>query len=161
MAAVDLCPHREQHKDLALALWYHDVVYKSRRKDNERRSADWFVASARSVGVAPPRIARVEGLIMATQHGVAPPPSDELSAWIVDIDLGILASEPSLYDEYVKQVRAEYRWVPSPLYRRGRRAVLEGFLSGKSIFHSAEMKSREARARENIARELESLTKGR
>ncbi|MGE3174404.1 MAG: hypothetical protein AB7O97_17370 [Planctomycetota bacterium] len=94
--------------------------------------------------------------MLATRHeGVAAAADARV---LLDADLGILGAEPARFDEYERQIRAEYAWVPGPLYRRERRKVLAAFaarprLFGTAGFHAA----REGRARDNLARALRQL----
>lgn len=153
----------EAHADLArrpaeveLALWFHDAVYEVRATDNEQRSAEWAVAALSVAGVDADARARVQAMVMATRHRAAPGAPDE--ALLVDIDLSILGADAERFDEYEVQVRQEYAWVPGPIFRRKRRAVLEQFLARPSIFWTpAFHDALEARARENLARSLRRL----
>ena len=77
---------------------------------------------------------------------------------LVDIDLSILGAAPGRFDEYERQVRAEYAWVPEFLFRRKRRQILDEFLARASVFSTAPMRERlEAPARANLGRSLERL----
>ena len=59
------------------------------------------------------------------------------------------------------QVRAEYSWVQSILFRSTRRKILEGFLQRASIYSTAHFHGRlEKKARENLARSLTRLSSG-
>ena len=83
---------------------------------------------------------------------------DEDGRWFLDLDLAIFGADPQIYREYRQAIQREYRWVPSLLYRRGRREVLEGFARRERLFHQAPMRERlEAQARGNIAAELKAL----
>lgn len=138
-----------------IALWYHDAVYDPHRADNEERSADLAEEAMARAGIAAPRRADVRALILATRHAVAPAPGDE--ALVVDVDLGILAAPIDRFDEYERQVREEYAWVPGILYRRRRREVLNGFLARPRIFTSGAFDAEEPRARENLTRSVARL----
>lgn len=140
-----------------LAVWYHDAVYDAHRADNEARSAELATAAIARAGVtrAAEVAARVEALILATRHAALPAAPDE--ALVVDVDLGILAAPAERFDEYERDVRAEYAWVPGILFRRKRREVLEGFLARPRIYTSGAFDADEARARENLARSVAAL----
>ncbi|WP_373789212.1 HD domain-containing protein, partial [Delftia acidovorans] len=112
--------------EVALALWFHDAVYQTQAKDNEARSTDWAPDVLRGQGLPAEVAGRVHGLIMATCHAAQPSGID--AQLLVDADLGILAADPLRFAEYELQVRAEYEWVPLPLYRAKRREVLQGFM---------------------------------
>lgn len=141
--------------ELELALWYHDAVYDPHASDNEARSADLAAHAMARAGLPAQARDRVRALIMATRHDTLPPPGD--AALLVDIDLGILAAEPSRFDEYEEQIRVEYAWVPSVLFRHKRRQVLRGFLDRASIFTSGAFLGDERRARENLERSIARL----
>ena len=77
------------------------------------------------------------------------------AAVLVDIDLSILGSDMARFDEYEVQVREEYSWVPGPLFRSGRRKILQEFANRESIFTTEYFRDLyEAQARSNIARSL-------
>jgi predicted metal-dependent HD superfamily phosphohydrolase len=98
----------------------------------------------------------VHDLVMATRHDARPATPD--AALVVDIDLAILGAEAERFDEYEVQVRQEYAWVPGPLFRRKRRAILEGLLARPGIYATAWFHPRfEARARANLRRSLARL----
>ncbi len=100
-----------------LALWTHDLVYDTQRQDNEAASAASTEHWLDQAGLAALRPALRE-LIMATCHQA--PPGDADAALVVDIDLAILAAPAPVYARYEADVRAEYAWVPEPLFRAGR-----------------------------------------
>ncbi len=139
-----------------VAIWFHDAIYDAQRSDNEARSAtlarDAIIAAGLGLDVAD----RVESLILATRHDEASVTGD--ASLIVDVDLGILGEGASRFDEYESQVRAEYGWVPEPLFRRKRAEILRRFLERDRVYRTAEMVAwGEARARGNLARSLEGL----
>jgi dimethylargininase len=148
--------HAARPAEAEVALWYHDAIYDAQRSDNEERSA----ALAREVlvraGVAPAAGPRVEALILATRHAAAPEADD--AALVVDVDLAILGEREARFEEYERQVREEYAWVPGFIYRRKRTEVLQRFLARPSIYTTAEMRSwGEVRARANLERSLSRL----
>ena len=146
----------ERPAEVALALWFNDAIYKTRRNDNEQKSAAWARNSAQAGGLSGESAARIFSLIMVTKHNAVPVARD--AEVVVDADLAILGAEPARFDEYEHQVREEYSWVPEPLYRRERRKVLQAFSSRPSIYRTEHFRaSREAQARENIARSLARL----
>jgi predicted metal-dependent HD superfamily phosphohydrolase len=146
--------HVERPAEIELALWFHDAIYDTRRQDNEKKSADWARASALQAGVPGETAERVHALIMATRHEAVPSGAD--AELLVDVDLSILGAPPERFDEYERQIREEYAWVPGFVFRRERAQILEGFLARPSIFSTAHFRSRyERQARENLARSLE------
>ena len=80
------------------------------------------------------------------------------AALLRDADLAILAAGPKRYAAYAAAVRAEYAHVPEADFRRGRAAILQGFLDLPWIFATAAGRERwEVRARDNVAREVAEL----
>lgn len=136
-----------------LALWYHDVVYDPRSKDNEQQSADLAAAAAVAMGFSAARARRVADLILVSTHqALAVDPDAQLFA---DIDLAILGQPAAVFDQYERQVRVEYAWVPDELFRAGRSAILKSFLDRPSIYATPFFgKKYEAAARRNLSESL-------
>jgi predicted metal-dependent HD superfamily phosphohydrolase len=140
------------HAGVELALWFHDAVYDTRSHDNELRSAEWAV---REIGASNPLARRIHDLILATKHDAAPATAD--AQLLVDVDLSILGAPRERFLEYESQVRREYAWVPSFLFRRERAKILQSFLARPSIDSTAFFReSLEQRARENLTASLKS-----
>lgn len=156
----------DQHHHLAadplcieLALWAHDVIYDPRASDNEARSADWFAQQFADSTLTNAQRNRVHALILATIH--PHPPTDPDMALLQDIDLSILGADAKLYDRYEGWIRLEYDFVPEEAFRKGRSAVLQGFLDQDVIYHTAELRERlEMLARDNLSRALGKLSEG-
>lgn len=153
----------ERHLDLAIepaeveiSLWFHDAVYDVMGSGNELKSAEWAEAELRKAGVAGDRIGRIRNHILATRHSVLPEGQDQML--LVDIDLAILGALRPRFMEYEEQVRAEYSWVPAPLFRSKRRAVLAEFLVRNPIYNTPRLREAlEHRARANLAWSLQQL----
>ena len=142
---------------IELALWFHDAVYEPYRSGNEEKSAEWAAKFLRDAGACDALVARVRDLVLATRHDAIA--SDGDTAIMVDVDLSILGANRDRYDAFELKVRAEYRWVPRPLYRRERRKILESFLRRQRIFGTDEFFHRyESAARENLARAIGNLS---
>ena len=147
----------DQVRDLAvnageveLALWFHDVVYRTWRSDNEARSAALAAEIMGRGGAESGSIERVNAAIMATRHQGLEPNGD--AALVVDIDLSILGQPEDAYQEFERNVRREYWWVPRRRYVAGRCAILASFLNRASIYRYPEFQRRyEAAARGNLA----------
>jgi hypothetical protein len=77
---------------------------------------------------------------------------------VCDIDLAILGSEPEKYDQYARQIRREYAWVPLDRYREGRISFLQRLLAGPGIYQTEELAYLEKPARSNVERELANLS---
>ena len=139
-------------RQMELAIWFHDVVYDTRAKDNEERSALAAEAFLEGMEIAE----RVGALIRATQHTTSL--DDPEAVLLCDIDLSILGRDSATYDRYAQHVRREYQWVLLPDFIAGRCKVLQSFLERDQIFRTMHFRERyEAQARLNLQRELDRL----
>ena len=138
-----------------LAVYYHDLIYDPLRRDNEANSARAAERLLSEVTGAR-RISKVAAMIEATAAHA--PAEDGDTALLLDVDMAVLGAAPERYDAYARAVRKEYWMYPGPIYRRGRRKALEGFLAETHIYQlDAFRQNLEASARENVRRELAGL----
>jgi predicted metal-dependent HD superfamily phosphohydrolase len=150
----------EQPAEVELALWFHDAIYEVKRHDNEIRSAEWAQRALRKAGADDALVARIYELVMVTRHEGQPATPDQ--QLLSDIDLAILGARPSRFDEYERQVREEYKHVPSPTFKAVRRQLLQGFLARPRIYHTQWFYERRERlARGNLERSLRQLSRWR
>ena len=146
----DLAEHPEE---VEMALWFHDAIYDVKGSGNEERSAEWAHRALVAAGAAPTAAERVRQLVLVTRHDDVPGNVDEQV--LVDIDLAILGAERPRFDEYERQIRDEYAFVPGFLFRRKRRQILRTFLDRPVLYSTAMLRERlEARARENLRRAI-------
>jgi len=139
-----------------LALWCHDVIYDTKTKDSEERSAALAVEVVRNASLPDDLGQSVANLIMATKHSAAP--TDPDVQLLVDIDLSILGQTEARFDEYERQVRKEHEWVPEDQFVAGRSAIVESFLDRPNIYSTQFFRNKyEAQDRANIARSLARL----
>lgn len=139
-----------------LAIWFHDAIYDPRKTNNEERSAEWARRELRRVGASLDLQEHVVAMIMITRHESEPETQDEML--MSDIDLAILGAGAARFNEFEKQVRVEYRHVPTQLYRAGRRRVLTALLERHHIYYTEWFRTRrEAAARANLQRALTRL----
>lgn len=148
------------------AAWFHDAVYEigdghsaaDSGLSNEERSAQLAERVLSAIGLPSAIVAEVARLVRCTaEHRVAP--EDQNAALLCDADLAILGSEPRVYARYAEQIRGEYRAIPETQFRPGRAAILRGMLDRLPIYHTPRAHALfEARARQNIAAELEHLS---
>lgn len=139
--------------EVLYALFYHDIIYKSTRKDNELKSAE------RAVALLPedPKTnkQRIFDMIVATKDHVA---ATEDEKWLIDFDLRILAKEWEDYKVYCLQIRKEYSIYPDFLYNPGRKKALQHFLEKEFLYQTQTFRTLyEAKARENIQKEISTL----
>jgi predicted metal-dependent HD superfamily phosphohydrolase len=138
---------------LEFAIWFHDAIYEPRRPDNEEQSAALAVEFLR------PNAALAEcvySLVLTTKTHV--PENTPDAALLIDIDLSILGKRTDRFAEYEAQIRAEYSWVPLPLYSEKRAMILRDFLARPRIFNTEVFYDRyETQARRNLAESIARL----
>jgi predicted metal-dependent HD superfamily phosphohydrolase len=140
--------------EIAIALLYHDAVYDTHARDNEERSAELALAVC---DLNRRQKDRVESLILVTKHDARPRSRDE--QLLVDIDLSILGASSERFDEYERQVRAEYAWVEETVFRSTRRSILVSFLDRKALYGTPFFHERlEDTARTNLRRSIAKLS---
>jgi predicted metal-dependent HD superfamily phosphohydrolase len=134
------------------AIWFHDVVYDPARNDNEEQSAAFFMES--TAGWIDPDFADcIRRLILMTDPKT-PRDHDHDSNLMVDIDLAILGAPATEYGAYADAIRCEYAHVAEEDFKKGRVAVLRGFLAAP-IYRTESFVGLETTARQNILNELE------
>lgn len=148
--------HVEDWDIVLFALFYHDVIYDSKSKKNEDKSAELAQLRLKELGVSNERIKRCTSHILLTKgHNVS---DDGDSNIFTDADLSILGQEWDKYIAYAKNIRKEYRLYPDIIYKPGRKKVLIHFLNMDRIFKSDHFHDKfETRSRENLERELNIL----
>jgi predicted metal-dependent HD superfamily phosphohydrolase len=142
--------------EVLFAIFYHDIIYRSTKSDNEEQSASVAKARLEQIGIKSGSILLVEELILATKHHDAKANSD--AAFLIDFDLGILGESLETYQTYCNQIRKEYKLIPSFLYRKGRKKVLNHFLSRDHVYLTPTFQNqKEGKAIQNLQWELNSL----
>lgn len=149
-------PVRAEARDpvsVELALWYHDVIYDPRRRDNEERSAGLAEAVAVAAKLGTSIARRAGGLIRVSTHRKSATEPD--ARLFADIDLAILGQPRDRFAEYERQVRQEYAWVPEEEFRAARAAILEALLDRFSVYGTPIFQERyEKPARANLSASL-------
>lgn len=117
---------------ILFTLFYHDVVYKASRSDNEEQSAVIAEKRMQELSVSTEKIISCKKQIMATKSHFKEADSD--TNYFTDADLSILGQDWETYAAYVKDVRKEYAVYPDFLYKPGRKKVVAHFLNMERIF---------------------------
>jgi|26BtaG_2_1085354.scaffolds.fasta_scaffold03623_5 predicted metal-dependent HD superfamily phosphohydrolase len=148
---------------VALALYYHDVIYDPTRADNEQKSAEYAV-DALSSYLSPEQYEHIYVFIMMTANHQIDESTDSVkyssvkysdAAYLLDMDLSILGAPWSTYEQYAQAIRQEYAHVADDNYRDGRTTVLQGLLAHPKLYLTDYYYSQlEAQARDNINREI-------
>ena len=147
------------HKDLIdFSIWFHDIVYKSTNKKNEEKSADFAKTTLKNFSIERNEIEKVYNLIISTKRHQIIHSDDIDNAYMLDFDLSILGKSWKVYQQYIQQIRKEYKIYPDLLYKPGRRKVLQTFLERKTLYFTEKYQILyEKQARENLKRELKIL----
>jgi len=142
--------------EVEAALWFHDVIYDPKAKDNEEQSAGFMGRTLTEAGVPLPMIHKISHLILATMHQSLPDSPE--AALVVDIDLSILGRPPAEFDKYDRAIREEYSWVPIEEFRKGRSRILEHFLAQPFLYQTSFFRNRyENQARINLSKKIVDL----
>lgn len=145
-------PSRAERDAIELAIWFHDIIYDTRRADNEESSAALAIHYLRGHPLA----IDCHALILSTRHKqTAGMESEEI---MCDIDLSILGATPETYQRYAENIRKEYGWAGIEEYSKGRADILTNFLDRDNLFQTPYAIGRwEAQARINIETERSKL----
>lgn len=119
---------------VALALFFHDVIYDIPGPDNEERSAAYAEKALAEMGAAPELIARVAELITMTKAHAADT-NDTDAALTMDIDMAILGASAARYKKYAAAIEAEYTSHIAPDdYKAGRKQFLAACRKKERLF---------------------------
>jgi predicted metal-dependent HD superfamily phosphohydrolase len=145
----------QKPNEILFSIFYHDYIYKSSKKDNELKSAEF------ALSILPENISfdsqLVFDAICATQQHQHN--ANEDINWLIDFDLKILARDWEEYKTYFEQIRKEYSIYPDFLYKPGRAKALKHFLEHEFIFQTEEFRGLyEEKARTNIEKEIKILS---
>lgn len=143
---------------LQWAIWFHDAIYNSRKKDNEEQSAQLALKIMEDLAIPKEVQQETQQMILATKRHQADNGSADLKLFL-DLDLAILAADEITYQQYQQAIRQEYWWVPRFLYRRNRRQVLMGFQARPRLYFTDKLSQQwEETAHRNLANEIASLS---
>ncbi len=138
-----------------MALWFHDAIYQSGAKDNERRSADLFRQWS-GEHANPVFQQRVDNLIMATTHREPPDRGD--AQFLVDIDLSSFGLPWEVCERDGRLIRAEFAEVADDQYYPGHLRFLRTLQDRSTFFCTEFFQQRyEPVARANLARIIADL----
>ena len=154
--------YQTQLKEAALfdmAIWFHDYIYDTGRKDNEAQSAHWAKELLMPY-LKKEELNYISSLILCTeghQPRLAPENTDQY--WLLDFDLAVLETDKTVYKAYSDAIREEYKSLFSYFtYNIGRKKVMKGFLKRKTLYFTEEFQEKyETIARENIEWEIRGL----
>lgn len=138
--------------DIELAIFAHDLVYDTKKDDNELQSAN-KVLSWYGLKYNKPNEVLIN-LILSTSPNRTPTTKDE--ALLKDLDLSILGTfVPFLFQNYKNGIQQEYHSYSKEEYLKGRFDFLNNMLSKNRIYSTEFFYNNfENQAKENIIQEL-------
>ncbi len=140
------------------SIWYHDIVYKPTRKDNEAKSAVLAKMRLKQLNIDEKTLKIIQKLIISTKTHEVDLAENNDNAFLLDIDLSILGSNWNTYEKYIKNIRKEYAIYPNFMYRKGRKKVLQHFLERETLYFTEIFQNKyEKQARKNLIKEIELL----
>jgi predicted metal-dependent HD superfamily phosphohydrolase len=140
-------------------VWYHDIIYKASRNNNEEQSALLAIDRLKKLNLEKSQIELIKPLILSTKkHSVLSNENASDNSYLLDIDLSILGANWSVYQSYCSNIRKEYKIYPTFMYNKGRKQLLKRFLDRDTLYFTEYFKEKfEIQARKNIKKELELL----
>ena len=148
----------EDFDSLRLAIWYHDIIYKSTTKDNEEQSALFAEKALKDLKHDSFNIENIKNLIISTKKHELILTENLDNAYLLDLDLSILGTDWEIYNKYTQNIRKEYKIYPDILYKPGRKKVLKHFLERDSLYFTERFKTKfEKQARNNLIQEIDML----
>lgn len=145
-------------EDLKLAIWYHDIIYKSTKKDNEEKSAFFSENRLKSIDFNKKRLEIIKKLIISTKKHQLILIENKDNDILLDLDLSILGSNWKTYQQYIKNIRKEYKIYPNFMYNPTRKKVLKHFLNRENLYFTERFQNQfENQARKNIEKEIQLL----
>ncbi len=141
---------------VSFAVWYHDAIFDPLDTENEERSAELAQQQLSALHIDPTIISHCYSYILATKtHSLSEHINHFDAQFMLDIDLSILAANRHAYQKYQLQIRQEYHMFSDEAFKKGRKKLLNEWLSLDHIFHTDLFRNEyEEKARENISIEL-------
>jgi len=152
----DVTSNVDNAQEIEMALWFHDAVYEPFSASNEEDSAEWAADWLQERGANKAVISRIADHILDTKSHDKPKTLD--GQYMLDIDLSILGTRPAVYDEYEINIRREYKRVPSFIFKKKRKTILQSFLARDRIYATDYFHDKlENQARINLIRAISQL----
>lgn len=137
---------------LEFSIFYHDIIYDIKKRDNEEQSAKLAVKNLNKLDVQKNIQIEVKQLILETKTHQTNSKQNRL---FLDADLAILGAEPIEYKDYILNIRKEYTFYNNKTYNSGRIKLLKIFLKKDRIYQSEHFYTLyEKKAQYNLSEEL-------
>jgi len=153
LARLDAVADLVENPDaIEIAIWFHDVVYATGVRDNEARSARFYLQ--RSAGATPTFRRAVCRMILASRH--VRPMRDADPGYMVDIDLAGFGRPWAEFRSTTDLIRAESPQRTDGEFATGLAPFLRALVARPRMFATAWFRDRcEAAARRNVDRLLD------
>ncbi|MDB5264790.1 MAG: N-methyl-D-aspartate receptor subunit [Parcubacteria group bacterium] len=148
---------------LEFKLWLHDVFYTIGPKipgleGDEEASAEAAYNILIDGGMGYHAASDAYTGILCTLHNEEHSPSTTDDRLLVDIDLAILGQRQERFDEYERQIRQEYDWVPEGIFQKRRAEILTGMYQRPHLYYTEHFQKKyEDQTRKNLARSIKRL----
>lgn len=138
-------------ENIAISIFFHDIVYNVLSKQNESKSAEMANIWLDKLELVYPN---VYDYILATKNHCNDKEDTDLD-FFLDFDLAVLGKSDEAYRNYFLATRKEYRIFPTFLYKKGRIQVLKHLLASKYLYKTPTFRdSYEEQARKNMEAEI-------
>ncbi|KAL4235559.1 hypothetical protein ACF0H5_003955 [Mactra antiquata] len=152
---------------VALAIFFHDIIYEPKRPDNEEVSAELFkkfaeIFDAETLDKYSPQTV-YDWIIATKKHETEVHRSPDVFGtddihYFLDMDMSILGVNEDDYKVYADRIRQEYIHIPEDIFKHRRAQVLRSFLQIQNIYATEIFRTKhEQRARSNIEAEITRL----
>lgn len=146
------------YDDFLLSIWYHDIIYKPSRKDNEEKSAIFAIKRLKTLNIDEKSSKNIKNLIISTKKHDIITNENHDNGFLLDIDLSILGNDWETYNTYLQNIRKEYAIYPNFIYKNARKKVLQHFLKRETLYFTEIFKNKfENQARKNLTKEIKML----
>ncbi|PQJ79837.1 HD domain-containing protein [Polaribacter porphyrae] len=147
------------YDELRFAIWFHDIIYTSTSKRNEEKSADFAKSALKNIVKQKIDVKIIYQLIISTKKHQIILNNNFDNAFLLDFDLSILGQEWKIYENYIQNIRKEYKIYPDFLYNPARKKVLLSFLNREKLYFTNKYQDLfEEKARQNLTKEIELLS---
>lgn len=123
---LDLSISRKNKRNLYFAIFFHDIVYNPKLKDNEDKSNDVWILFSNSNKYSDTVKDAVSNMIWATKNHMKT--NDFITNLFLDLDLAVLGSDLDDFNKYERNIRLEYDFVPADIYIVERSKIMKSLI---------------------------------
>ena len=151
-------------KELLLSIWFHDAIYDPRSSSNENDSISLFEAFVDECQISNmvDCVSVKHAISLTSDHksnlSQAGQADSEWVKYFLEMDLAILGAEKDRYQQYMAQIREEYKFLNDTEFNRGRRTFLGNYMDFKFRYLSIR-KELNQRITENVTCEYELMSR--